>query len=145
MFTDAITHTSDYLVKGLEDTLERNRDNPVKAITECFEFYVTLLEKHQDFAKMIFLVLSELDQEDIREAYLPYQERALKAIASAIDHWKEQGFVPEEMDTKTSAWLYFGSYLILALVKQTTGDIPMDTEYAVELAKPFIEQQFPDS
>lgn len=143
LFTDAIVHTSSHLVRGLEQTLDRNPESPVQAITECFEYYVSVLEKHEDFAKMIFLVLSELDQEDIREAYLPYQERALKAIAAAIEDWKEKGLVAKEMDTKTTAWLYFGTYLILALVKQTTGDTPMEPQYAIELAKPFVDAQFP--
>ncbi len=138
LFTEAIDLTSSRLVQGLEEALEENPDNPVKAITECFQYYVHLLEKHEDFAKMIFLVLSELDQEDIRETYLPYQERALKAVATAIDHWKDNGFVPDFVDTKTVSWLYFGTYLILALVKQSTGGIPMDTSYAVQLARAFL-------
>ncbi len=138
LFTEAVHLTSDRLVNGLEEALDRYRDNPIKAIGECFKYYVHLLEKHEDFAKMIFLVLSELDQEDIRETYLPYQERALKAIAAAIDDWKEAGFVPGFVDTKTAAWLFFGTYLILALVKQSTGGIPMDPDYAIQLARAFV-------
>lgn len=142
LFTEAIHHTSSRLVRGLEDAVERHPDNPVAAITDCFKYYVHLLEKHEDFAKMIFLVLSELDQEDVREAYLPYQERALKTIAAAIERWKDAGFVPEGLDTKTSSWLYFGTYLILALVKQSTGGIPMDPSYAIQLARAFVKDKF---
>ncbi|MFP4597952.1 MAG: TetR/AcrR family transcriptional regulator [Persicimonas sp.] len=139
LFTEAVHNTSERLVQGLEEALERNPDNPVKAITQCFQYYVQMLEKHEDFAKMIFLVLSELDQKDIRETYLPYQERALKAIAAAIDRWKDQGLVPGFIDTKTASWLFFGTYLILALVKQTTGGIPMDPSYAIQLARAFVK------
>ncbi len=141
LFTEAVNNTSGRLVQGLEEALERNPDNPVKAITQCFQYYVQMLEKHEDFAKMIFLVLSELDQEDIRETYLPYQERALKAIATAIDRWKDQGLVPGFIDTKTASWLFFGTYLILALVKQTTGGIPMDPSYAIQLARAFVKSE----
>lgn len=144
LFTEAIELTSSRLVKGLEEALSQNPDNPVKAITDCFQYYVHLLEKHEDFAKMIFLVLSELDQEDIRQTYLPYQERALKAVAAAIDHWKDVGFVPQFVDTKTASWLFFGTYLILALVKQTTGGIPMDTTYAIQLARAFVAERGKD-
>ena len=143
LFTEAVHHTSARLVQGLEEALERNQDNPVQAINECFQYYVHLLEKHEDFAKMIFLVLSELDQEDIRETYLPYQERALKAVASAIDHWKDEGLVPQGLDTKTASWLYFGTYLILALVKHSTGGIPMDPSYAIQLARAFLQDKSP--
>lgn len=141
LFTEAVNNTSGRLVQGLEEALERNPNNPVKAITQCFQYYVQMLEKHEDFAKMIFLVLSELDQEDIRETYLPYQERALKAIATAIDRWKDQGLVPSFIDTKTASWLFFGTYLILALVKQTTGGIPMDPSYAIQLARAFVKSE----
>jgi AcrR family transcriptional regulator len=139
LFTEAVDHTASRLVQGLEEALEQNPDNPVKAITECFKYYVHLLEKHEDFAKMIFLVLSELDQDDIRDTYLPYQERALKAVAAGIDHWKEQGLIPRFVDTKTAAWLFFGTYLILALVKHSTGGIPMEADYAIQLAKAFVK------
>lgn len=142
LFTDAIVHTSSTLVRGLERTLERHLDDPLRAITECFEYYARVLEKHEDFAKMIFVVLAELDKDDIREAYLPSQERALKAIAGAIEAWKAQGLVAETMDTKSAAWLYFGTYLVLALVKQTRRDAPMNPQQAIDLARPFVEAQF---
>lgn len=141
LFLEAIDHTSERLVQGLEAILSNHRDAPMKAIQECFEYYVHLLEKNQELAKMIFLVLSELDQEDVREAYLPYQERALKDIASAIEHWKSMGLAREDMDTKTAAWLYFGSYLVLALVQHSSGTIPMDPTYAIELAKAYFDEE----
>ncbi len=140
LFIEAIEHTSSQLVRGLEGILEGHRDEPMEAISECFEYYVHLLEKHEELAKMIFLVLSELDQEDIREVYLPYQQRALKAIARAIDHWKEMGLAREDVDTKTAAWLYFGSYLVLALVQHSSGALPMDPSYAVDLAKAYFDE-----
>lgn len=142
LFTEAVHHTSSRLVRGLEEILDEHRDDPLEAITQCFQYYAHLLEKHQDFAKMIFLVLSELDQDDIREAYLPYQERALKRIAGAIEHWKQTGFVAEGIDTKTAAWLYFGTYLILALVKHSSGELPVDPSYAIELARPYLSGTF---
>ena len=141
LFIDAIEHTSSHLVEGLEQTLEAHRDEPMEAITQCFEYYVHLLEKNEELAKMIFLVLSELDQDDIRQAYLPYQQRALKAIASAIDDWKKKGFARPDVDTKTAAWLYFGSYLVLALVQHSSGTVPMDPTYAVELAKAYFDEE----
>ena len=140
LFIDAIDHTSSQVVQGLETILETHREEPMEAIRECFGYYVHLLEKHEELAKMIFLVLAELDKEDIREAYLPYQRRALKAIAEAIEYWKSEGLARQDVDTKTAAWLYFGSYLVLALVQQSTDDIPMDPSYAVELAKAYFDE-----
>jgi AcrR family transcriptional regulator len=144
LFIEAIHHTSGHLVDGLERILEEHADSPFRAITGCFEYYVDLLEAHEELAKMVFLVLAELDREDVREAYLPYQRQALKIIASAIDTWKARGLVRDDVDTKTAAWLYFGTYLILALVKHSSGDLPMDPEYAIELAKPYVEEAWPE-
>lgn len=141
LFIDAIDLTSSRLVDGLEGILEAHPDEPLTAITQCFEFYVELLESNEELAKMIFLVLSELDQDDVREVYLPYQRRALKAIASAIDHWQDQGLVRDDVDTQTAAWLYFGTYLILALVEHSSEDLEMDPTQAIELAKPYINDQ----
>ncbi len=140
LFIEAIDHTSSRLVRGLEGILEAHRDDPEEAISQCFEYYVDLLEQNEELAKMIFLVVSELDQEDIREVYLPYQQRALKAIAHAIDHWKQMDMVRTDIDTKTAAWLYFGSYLVLALVQHSSGSVPMDPNYAVDLAKAYFDE-----
>lgn len=139
LFTEAVHLSSSRIVDGLEATLAQHRDAPMQAIPSCFDYYVQLLERSEDFAKMIFLVLAELDQDDIRAAYLPYQERALRAIASTIRHWQAIGFVPKDMDVKTAAWLFFGAYLVLALVKHSHGSIPMDTRFSVDLAKYFLE------
>jgi AcrR family transcriptional regulator len=143
LFLEAIDHTSSRLVEGLEAILEAHRSEPLEAISECFQFYVDLLEKHEELAEMIFLVLSELDEEDVREVYLPYQRRALKAIAEAIEEWQRLGLVREEVDTKSAAWLYFGSYLILALVEHSAGAVPMDPDYAIELAQPYLQESWP--
>jgi len=140
LFIEAIEHTSSRLVQGLEGILEDHRDEPMRAIRECFEYYVHLLEKNEELAEMIFLVLSELDKDDVREAYLPYQERALKDIAEVIDHWKSMGLARNDIDSKTAAWLYFGSYLILALVQHSSGAVPMDPTFAVELAKAYFDE-----
>lgn len=141
LFTEAILLTSKRLVSGLEETLDTHRDQPFLALTECFKFYAHYLEKHQDLAKMIFLVISELDQEDVREAYLPEQERALKCIAETLTYWNEQGYTKENLDIQTGSWLYYGTYLILALVKQSHGGLQIDPNFAVEMARPYFKDE----
>ncbi len=144
LFLEAIDHTSSRLVEGLEAILETHHSDPLEAISECFQFYVDLLNKHEELAKMIFLVLSELDQKDVREVYLPYQRRALKAIATAIDDWQSLGLVREDIDSRSAAWLYFGSYLILALVEHSSGSLPMEPDDAIELVEPYLREAWPD-
>lgn len=140
LFTEAIVHTCDRLVSGLEAELERNRDAPITALTNCFIYYTTVLERNREMAKMIFLVMSELDEEDIRATYLPYQEKVLKLTADTIDYWHERGFVRsgDGFSPKTASWLYYGTFLILALVKQSHGNVSIDPGFAIELAKPYF-------
>lgn len=139
LFIEAIVHTSERLVTGLERELDRNRDKPFAALANCFQYYTTVLERNEEMAKMIFLVMSELDQQDIRETYLPYQERVLKLIADTIGYWHEAGYLRgESVSSKTASWLYYGSFLILALVKQSHGNVAIDPSFAVDLARPFF-------
>lgn len=141
LFTEALELTSSRLVVGLEKTLSARRDHPIEALTECFSFYVDYLTKHQDLAKMIFLVISELDSEDVREVYLPYQERALKIIAETLDYWNERNYLVDSVDAKTGSWLYYGTYLILALVKHSHGGIQIDANFAVQMARPYFRDE----
>lgn len=140
LFTEAITHTCDGLIIGIEQELARSRDQPLVALSNCFNYYTSVLERNQEMAKMIFLVLSELDEEDIRDTYLPYQEQVLKLIADTIDYWDSKGFLRsgEEFSSKTASWLYYGTFLILALVKQSHGNVSIDANFAIELAKPYF-------
>lgn len=141
LFTEAIVHTSERLIAGLEREIDAHRDAPFVALANCFVFYTETLERNDEMAKMIFLVLSELDQDDIRETYLPYQERLLKLISETIDYWYAKGYLKgkdEKFSSKTASWLYYGSYLILALVKQSHGNVSIDPSYAIELAKPYF-------
>lgn len=147
LFTEAIDYTTTHLVVGLEREMERNLDNPLTALTNSINYYVEVLESQEPLAKMIFLVIAELDEEDVREVYLPHQERALKIIADAIQYWGEKGYLKEEAfgSPKTGAWLYFGTYLILALVKHSHGGIRLKAEFAIELAKPYFTQEVFDA
>ncbi len=139
LFTAAIHLTSSRITDGLEALLTEHQDNPPAAIEACFTYYAQLLERSEDFAKMIFLVLSELDQQDIRDAYLPYQERVLAMIARTLGHWQKLGFFHADLNIKAAAWLFFGTYLILALAKHSNGDVALNPYHAVALAKPYFD------
>lgn len=140
LFTEAIEHTASRLTEGLEKILDEGKEHPADTITGCVKYYVHILETNRDLAKMIFLVLAELDEEDIRKAYLPYQERALDALTGSIKRWQEEEIVRADIDPAPTAWLFFGTYMILALVKQTMGAVSMDPRYAMGLIKPFLTE-----
>ena len=97
-----------------------------------------LLDEHDHFARMFFLVLSELDQEDIRTVYLPHQRRALSLLQETLGDWQEVGFVPAGVSVESAAWLFFGSYLVLALVQHSRDSLEVDAAKAIEMAKPFF-------
>lgn len=141
LFKEAIVHTAGRLIEGVEEILQTHSDNPIRALTECYYFYIHVLEKHQDFAKMIFQVLAELDEPDIRETYLPYQERALSALKKSITRWQELGLVVDDLEPEASAWLSFGSYMILALVKHSLGSVQGDVNKVVKFICPLLSEK----
>ena len=141
IFTEAIQHTAGRLTRGLEEILEEHGDDPLTAISSCIEYYVSILEGHPDMARMIFLVLAELDEEDVRQIYLPVQKKAVETLAASIRDWQKTGYVVEEINADDTAWLFFGSYMILAQVKQSHGQVRLDPERVVGLFRPFLTKK----
>lgn len=141
IFKDGISHTASRLTKGLEEILAENEEQPLRAIVGCVDYYVAILENHRDLARMIFLVLAELDEEDVREVYIPYQQRALEAMQRSILGWQERGYVDDELDAWDAAWLFFGSYALLAQVKQSEGAVQIDSRRVVGLIRPYLTQK----
>ena len=138
IFTEAIQHTAGRLTEDLEEILDEHSDDPLEAISQCVEYYVNILESHPDMARMIFLVLAELDEDDVREIYLPIQKRGVEVMAESILRWQETGYVIEDLNAGDTAWLFFGSYMILAQVKQSRGEVRLDARRVVGLVKPFL-------
>ncbi len=141
IFTEAINHTASRLTRGLEALLEEKGEDPLEAITACVDYYVTILESNPNMARMIFLVLAELDEEDVRQIYLPLQKRGVKAMAQAISQWQEMGYVVDDVDVLDAAWLFYGSYMILAQVKQSHGEVQIDPSRVVGLIRPFLTEK----
>lgn len=143
LFLEAIRVTTADLVDGLDSNLQIHKDNPLVAISEAFSYYVKMLQGNGDLAKMIFLVIAELDQDDVRKAYLPHQKDALKKFARALEYWQSQGYmVSSFLDTYTATWLVYGTYLLLALVKHSHGGTHLDPSPAIRLAVPFFKPTF---
>lgn len=138
IFKEGISHTASRLVMGLEQILAEHKEQPLKAILGCVDYFVTILENHRDLARMIFLVLAELDEEDVRQVYIPYQERALEVLQESIEGWQERGYVDAEIDSTDAAWLFFGSYVLLAHVKQSEGALELDQSRVVGLIRPYL-------
>lgn len=138
IFTEAIQHTAGRLTNDLEEILDRHSDDPLQAISECVEYYVNILESHPDMARMIFLVLAELDEQDVRQIYLPIQKRAVDVMARSIERWQETGYVVDELNADDTAWMFFGSYMILAQVKQSRGEVRLDPRRVVGLIRPYL-------
>ena len=138
LFLETIDYTSGRIVRGLERAIDEGEGNPQVTVEGCFQFYVGMLKDDEHFAKMFFLVLSELDQEDIRLVYLPHQRRALEKLRETLGSWQEVGFVPRGVSVESASWLFFGSYLVLALVQHSRDSFEVDVDKAIEMAKPFF-------
>lgn len=141
IFKEGIRHTAARLTRGLEERLENHPDQPMRAIWACADYYVSILETHNDLARMIFLVLAEMDQEDVREVYLPYQKAALNALEKSLLSWQQEGFIDPDLDVQDVAWLFFGSYVLLAQVKQSHGAVRLDPHRVMGLIRPYFTKK----
>lgn len=137
LFSAAVDHTGGRLVAGLSEILTTNRDDPVAALAALVQFYVNLLERHEELAKMIFLVSAELDDPEVREVYLPYQEEALGLLKTTIARWQDAGFVRKDVAPRAAAWVLLGSYQLLALMKHSGRLEELNLEVALDLVRPF--------
>lgn len=141
IFTAGIDHTAARLTRGLEAILEENADHPLKAILSCVDYFVNILEGQKDLARMIFLVLAELDDEEIRAVYVPYQKKAVGVLSRHVRSWQEAGFVDPRLNAADTAWLFYGSYVILAQVKQSQGAVKLDRARVVGILRPFLTEK----
>ena len=138
LFTEAVEHSCRRLVVEIERILEMHPDDPAAALGAVLEYYHELLERHQDFAKMIFWVSAELDSDDVREVYLPFQEQALELFMTAISGWQQQGLLREDVPPRAAAWMILGSYQVLALMKHSGKLEEVNAKAAVALMKPYL-------
>jgi AcrR family transcriptional regulator len=141
LFSAAVDHTGGRLVQGLVTILDENPDEPLAALAGLVRFYVDLLERHEELAKMIFLVSAELDDPEVREVYLPYQEQALGLLEGAIARWQDVGFVRKDIAPRAGAWVLLGSYQLLALMKHSGRLDELNLEVALALVRPFAAVQ----
>ncbi len=141
IFKEAIRHTAGRLTSGLQEILSANQDHPLEAIWGCVDYYVSILKTHQDLARMIFLVLAEMDEEDVRQAYFPFQKQAVGALKESIIRWQEMGYVDSEINAQDAAWLFFGSYVLLAQPKQSHGSVELDPQRVVGLIRPYLTEK----
>jgi AcrR family transcriptional regulator len=140
LFVEAIEKTGEKLVEGVESVLEEYSDNPSIAMSRIYAFYLNLLVKQKDMAKMIFLVSAELDEPVVRKVYLPYQERALKAISRAVKSWQIAGILREDVAPRAGAWMLLGGFHVLALMKHSGKLDELNPRAVLALVRPFLEQ-----
>lgn len=120
LFVAAVQLTCDRLVEGVDDILERHRDEPTLAIRALLGFSRAMLTRHPDMARMNFMVSAELDDPDVRAAYLPVQAMILDRIEHAANDWRDRGLVRPTLHARSTAWLILGSFQVVALM--TLGD-----------------------
>ena len=141
LFTAVVNHTGDRLVAGLSEILHEYQGEPLAALGGLLQFYVSLLERNEELAKMIFLVSAELDDPEVREVYLPYQEQALALFVTALEAWQAQGFIKSDIPPRAAAWVLLGSYQLLALMKHSGSLDELDVQVALDLMRPFAAAQ----
>ena len=138
LFTEAVEHTSRRLVDEIARLIEDNQQDPDRALKALLGYYLDLLSRHQDFAKMIFWVSAELDDPEVREVYLPYQEEALAILTSAIEGWQLNNKLRPDVQPRAAAWMVLGLYQVLALMKHSGKLEEVDADAVVAIMKPYL-------
>jgi len=143
LFAESVSRVARHLLNGLKIVFEDHRDAPVDALRAMLETYAETLAAEDNLAKMVFTVSAELDDPDVRDAFLPHQKRALKLIASAIRYWQKGGLVRRDVEPRSIAWLLIGTWQALTLMKHSGQLETMDVDEAVRLALPFLNPPRP--
>ena len=138
LFTEAVAHTSRRLVDEIERVVREHEAEPHKALGALLRYYIDLLRRHEDFARMIFWVSAELDDPEVGQVYLPHQERALTVLTEAIERWQVSGAIRDDIQPRAAAWMVLGAYQVLALMKHSGKLDEVDPTAAIDLAKPYL-------
>lgn len=138
LFVEAMRLTASRMIRDVEAIFEKNRDAPDAAIGEILLYFKTTIEQHEEFAKMVFVITAELDNPQIRDIYLPFQEAALTSIENAISRWKEEGRISTHVPGRATAWVILGCFQIIALMKQTERIGELHIQPVLNLVRTFI-------
>ena len=141
LFTEAVDHTGLRLVEGLERCMRENSEDPLEALNATLKFYLQMLNRHENLAKMVFVTAAELDDPVVRDTYLPHQEKALEIVTQSLEVWQEAGKVRRDLPPRAAAWLFIGAYTLLALMKRSGGLNQVDPTAAVDLVRPLLSGQ----
>lgn len=138
LFIESMRLSASSMVKTIQKILETHMDAPDTAVSETLMYFKRIVEEQQDFAKMVFVVTSELDNPKILDAYLPYQDAALNALEDAISHWKDAGVLEPHVPGRAIAWVLFGTFQTIALMKQTQRLEELHVQPVLNLMRSFI-------
>jgi AcrR family transcriptional regulator len=139
LFGQAVEHTSSRIVASVQGIFERNTDNPILAFTELLQFSRTMLLKNASMARMLFIVSAELDDPEVRNIYLPWQNRALETIENAIRRWQLSGALRPTIPPRATAWLVLGSFQALALMKHSGSLKDVEASEAFALVQSILQ------
>ena len=140
LFLEAMSISAQRLISAIEEIFTRNERSPAGAITELLAVYRTMVERHADFAKMVFVISAELDDPQVRDAYLPFQERGLQVIERAVRRWQDAGLLSRQVPGRAAAWLLMGCFQVVALMKHTGKLGELHIEPAMGLVEAFMQQ-----
>lgn len=92
---------------------------PGRAVETLFEFFHQLLSFAPNNARLIYVVVSELDDPEIGAIYLEYQHAILDKLEQAFRRWQSEGQLSEQGDPRAAAWVLLGMYQTLGLMHQS--------------------------
>lgn len=145
LFVEAMRLTAQRLLEEMERVSREFEDQPTDALMQLLLFYRNAVEKHEDFAKMVFVISAELDDDEIREVYMPFQERTLDLLETTIRQWQKRGLVKDSVPPRAAAWVVVGCFHTIALMKHTGKLEELHLKPALQLVRAIVLQDSADT
>lgn len=117
LFLEAFERSNKFLFDKLQEML-RSSKRPREMARELFLFYYRFLQEDQVYPRMLFLVMAELDDPEVKKVFVGGIKKTAKLVQRSLNQAKEYGLVDKKLNVEASSWLMLGAYQMLALMKE---------------------------
>lgn len=117
LFLEAFERSNKFLFEKLQEML-RTSKRPKEMARELFLFYYRFLQEDQVYPRMLFLVMAELDDPEVKKVFVGGLKKTAKLVQRSLKQAQDYGLVERKLNVEVSSWLMLGAYQMLALMKE---------------------------
>ena len=117
LFLEAFERSNKYLFEKLQENL-RSSKRPREMARELFLFYYRFLQEDHVYPRMLFLVMAELDDPEVKKVFVGGLKKTAKLVQRSLKQGQDYGLIDKKLNVEASSWLMLGAYQMLALMKE---------------------------